>query len=388
MKIRVMIFVGLWIASLVLISCYGGTVSYGIFFGVTLIPVISWIYILYVYCRFRIFQRLQSRNVVCGQPMPYYFVLQNNDFCTYSGISLKMESAFSYVEDMPDDIEYELLPGGNFRFETRLVCKYRGEYDVGVTEIIVSDFFRLFRLHYKVPSRITALVLPKLVHLEALNSIADVTISLQKEAQTEKTERDILVRDYMVGDALKQIHWKASAREQKLKTRNLIGEDKQGISVFFDTKRYGKSMKEYLPIENKILETLLALGLFFAERNVPLSVYYSQNRMKTSRIEGINSFEAFYTETSAVMFDKHENVETLFEQLMMQGSILKSKMVVCIVHEINGHMITMAEELSSSGIITILYVVTDSNMEDYIRQSGDRMRIVAIPVEAELEGIL
>ena len=47
---------GLWLLSLVAISFYGGAVSYGFFFGLTLVPVVSAVYLLAVYLRFKIYQ--------------------------------------------------------------------------------------------------------------------------------------------------------------------------------------------------------------------------------------------------------------------------------------------------------------------------------------------
>ena len=247
---------------------------------------------------------------------------------------------------------------------------------------------RLIKLHYKVPSAINALVLPKLVRLTELNSIAEITAFMQNESQSEQAEPDVVVRDYVPGDPIKQIHWKATARELKLKTRTMIGEEKQGISMLFDTKRYDKDMKVYLPIENKILETVLALGLFFAEKSVPLSVYYGQNRLRQSRVEGINSFEAFYIETSGVVFDQEENMQELLLQAMQQGAIFNSKLVLCILHELNTEILNLTEKISMSGVTTVLYVITDEDIQEYVIHAGERKRIVVIPTEAELEDLL
>ena len=79
--------------------------------------------------------------------MPYYFVLPNETFYSFAGLSIRLFSGFSYVLDMPEDEEYELLPGDNYTYRTKLVCKYRGEYEVGVKEIILTDFLKLFRFH-------------------------------------------------------------------------------------------------------------------------------------------------------------------------------------------------------------------------------------------------
>ena len=388
MKWRRGLFFILWILSLVTISFYGGAISYGFFFGMTLIPVVSLVYLVFVYFQFRIYQEIESRTIICKQPMPYYFVLQNSEYYAFASISTRLFSGLSYVLEMPDDEEYELLPGDRYTCRTKLVCKYRGEYEVGVKEVIVTDFFRLFRLRYKIPSTIKALVYPRIIYKNELYSIQDMAVFQCHETPYMQTEPDVVVRDYIAGDALKRIHWKVTAREQKLKTRNLLGEEKQGIVFLYDTKRYSKNMYEYLPLENQILETVLSLGIFFAEKNTSFTVYYGQNGVRRNQVEGMNQYETFYQETSRVIFDEREKVTELLGQLIEQGVLLKSNAFIVVVHEMNDRFMGMLQMLSASGLSIMLYIVTDENMEQYIRQGNSRLKILAIPIEAELEELL
>lgn len=388
MKWRRSLFFILWILSLVAISFYGGAISYGFFFGLTLIPVVSLCYLILVYFRFRIYQEIESRTIICKQPMPYYFVLQNSEYYAFASISTRLFSGLSYVLEMPDDEEYELLPGDRYTCRTKLVCKYRGEYEVGVKEVIVTDFFRLFRLRYKLPSTIKALVYPRIIHKHELYSIQDMAAFQCHETPYRQTEPDVVVRDYIAGDALKRIHWKATAREQKLKTRNLLGEEKQGIAFLYDTKRYSKNMYEYLPLENQILETVLALGIFFAEKNTSFTVYYGQKGIQRKQVEGMKQYENFYQETSRVVFDDREDVTELLGRLIEQGVLLKSNAFIVIVHEMNDRLMGMLQMLSAGGLSIMLYLVTDGNAEQYIRQGSSRLKILALPIEAELEELL
>ena len=388
MKIRRGILLVSWLLSLICISFYGGTVSYGFFFGVTLIPVISLIYLVFVYFRFKIFQELGTRNVVCGEPVSYYFVLQNDDWFAFSGVSVRMFSDFSYVEEMPDELEYELLPGESFRYETRLVCKYRGEYEVGVREIVVSDFFGLFRLRYKITGTLKALVVPKLVKVNELKSISDVSALLQREALRMETELDALTRDYATGDSLKQIHWKAAAREQKLKVRNRIGEEKQGVSIVFDTNRCHKDNRVYLPVENKILELTIALGFFLAEKNISSRVYYRQRQLCNVLLEGIRSFDSFYQKMAGTIFSEEENTTDMISRIMEKGRLTDSLVVFFILHEINDEILLRTQPLLERGIITVFYVVTDASIESYCRQSNLNRRVIAVSPEGRTEEVL
>lgn len=384
MKIRKWILLGLWALSLTAISFFGGAVSYGLFWGVTLLPVISILYIICVYFRFKIYQEIESRNVVCGQPIPYFFVLRNEDRFAFSGISVRMFSSFSYVEELPENVEYELLPGDKFTYESKLVCKYRGEYEVGVKEVIVTDFLRLFRISYTLPGTIKALVLPRLIYLNELASIADLQALIHRES-IAGAEPDVTVRDYAEGDPLKLIHWKSTAREQKLKTRIRIGEEKQGIAFFCDTKRYSKDIRDYLPLENKILETLLALGLFFAQKDIGFSVYYSQNGLKKNQVQNSRDFEGFYQETAQITFSEEENTGELLIQAFERGILRGNRVFFCVLHEIDDIIMGIIERMTADGMIAVVYAITDQVQERYVKLSSERRKVIVIPVEAKLE---
>lgn len=388
MRMRRWILLVLWLLSLVAISFYGGAVSYGFFFGVTFVPVVAVVYLLCVYFRFKIYQKLESRNVVCGQPVPYFFVLQNDDHFAFTSVGVRLFSSFSFVEKLPDGMSYELLPGDNYTFETKLVCKYRGEYEVGVKEIVITDFLRLFQVSYRVPETIRALVLPKVVRLSELHCIADVQALLQRETYRAQTEPDVVVREYVPGDALKQIHWKVTARERKLKVRNRTGEEKAGIAILCDTKRYADDSREYLPLENKMLETLLALTVYFAQRNMACDISYGQRGMVRRHVEDLKDFDVFYRQMSGIDFSKEESVEMTGRQAMTGGVWQDCRILFFVLHVWSDALWEMAEQIAASGGIAVLCLVTDENMDAYLKLGSMRKRVVALPVEAELEGKL
>jgi len=388
LKIRRWILFGLWILSLIAISFYGGTISYGFFFAITLLPLISFAYLVLVYFFFRIYQKVESRDMVCGQQTPYFFILQNDGYYPFASVSVRLFSSFSYVEKMPENTEYELLHGDKYVFETKLTCKYRGEYEVGVKEVIVTDFFRLFQLHYRIPSTIRALVKPKITRITKLDSIGEMLGLLQKESVQADSEPDVVVRDYVAGDALKQISWKATAREQNIKVRKRIGEEKQGIVLLCDTKRYSNEMKEYLPLENKMLEIMAALGIFLAEKNMTFTAYYGQNSVISSRVEGLGEYEEYYESIAKINCSEREDVTRMMMELIERGILWNCKVLFCVLHELNKEIMRMTAQLSEAGLMVVLYVVTEEKYEDYIRQSSERRKIITIPVEAELEGRL
>ena len=388
LKTRRRIWLIIWILSIVTISNYGGPISYGFFFAVTLLPIISFVYLIFVFSFFKIYQKLDSRDVVCGKSTPYLFILRNEGYSPFASVSVKLFSFFSYVDNMNEDTEYELLHGDEYTFETKLVCKYRGEYEVGIREIEITDFLRLFRLRYKVPSTIRALVKPKITRLSYLNSVDSINSLSKKDYVQAQTEPDVLVRDYVVGDSIKHIAWKISAREQTLKVRKFVGEEKQGIVILGDTRRHSKDMKEYLPVESKILEVLSSLGMFLAENSVAYTTYYSQGNINSCTVESLSGYQEYYNKLDKVRFNQSECFEVVMKELLEKGVLWNSKIVFCVIQQMNDHIMDMVSKLSQAGITVVLYIVTEENYDEYVKQSNERRKIITIPVEGELEGIL
>lgn len=383
MRKRKMIWLLLWMLSLAGISFYGGAVSYGLFYALLLMPVVSFVYLLCVYFRFRIYQETESREMVCGQAMPYYFVLRNEDYFGFAGVRVRMFPDFSYVENLAEDTEYELLPGDEFLYRTQIVCRYRGEYEVGVREVILTDFFGIFRFRYPVIGTIRAIVRPKLLELDEIAGLSELAMDLQREDMFSRTEPDVVVRDYVRGDSPKRIHWKAVAREQILKVRKDTGEEKDGVRMLFDTRRYSRKMREYIPLESRMLEVLLALGMFFARRSVPVSAYYSHGEIRSCSAAGIRQFEAFYREMSDVCFDEAEDPLLLMERLQEREALADARVVIGIFHQWDQGMMELAEKISDQGAVFLAYVVTDEDLNSYIRQNTPGKKIIAVPIDAE-----
>ena len=391
MKVRRCVLGICWLLSLILISIYGGTVSYGIFFSLTLVPLISFLYILFVWIFHRIYQEIGSRNIVSGQSVPYYFVLKNESWFVFAGIKVFFFSDFSYVEELPEEIEYELLPGEQYKYETSFVCKYRGEYEVGIKEIVISDFWGLFRIKSAIRGAKKVIVAPKLIQLHELKSVMDISAMMQKD-NLQTTELDAVTREYAAGDAMKQVNWKATARMQKLMSRRPVGEEKRGVALLFDTKRYDKKPEVFLPIENKMLEIVLALALFMSKNNISLSFFYGQNDaqggLRQGRLNSVGDMDGFYEQIKKVHFDQNADMCSNLQKVFRDGLLMDKAVVFFVLHEMGDDILRLTYQLAENDTTVICYIVTDENIEEFCTMNDLGRRIIAITPEDELEEVL
>jgi uncharacterized protein (DUF58 family) len=388
MAIRRILWGILSIASIVCISTYGGIIAYSLFFFCLGLPLISALYLLYVHQRFHIYQEAATRNFICGQPTPYRFVLQNDDITAYTGIEVTLFEDFSQVEGLTDHKQFLLLPGEHEEITTRITCRYRGEYDVGVKALVISDFFGLFRLRYPMPSVIRAIVLPRVVTLPTLRSIPQLTAVRQMPHTREQTEIDPVVRDYRDGDPLHRIHWKASARAQTLKVRTEEGLRRQSIALFLDTRRISDRMTDYLPSENQVLEITIALLTHFLTQNMPLSLIW-EDRQLIRREAAIGAqFEPIYKELSHLSFQPNRQPEQTLSGLVQTGQFAEVKYLFLILQQITTSIYMLAEAMAQKSKTVILYIITTDDISAYTKQGGQRLQIIAIKPDQAVEDVL
>ena len=105
-------------------------------------------------------------------------------------------------------------------------------------------------------------------------------------------------------------------------------------------------------------------------------------------MEGIHEFDDFYYKVSEIQFGAEENLQHVLEHVMVWGELWSSGIVFCILHELTPAVMDITDWLIAGGIIVVIYVITDQEPMDYVRQGSLRKRIVVIPVEAGLEGRL
>lgn len=369
----------LWILSLIAISFYGGAVSYGFFIVLTLIPVISLLYLTLVILQFRIYQRLEGKAVIANRTSDFYFTLQNEGLMAFAGIRVLFYSTFSSIAGLSDETEYELLPKTGIRRQTKVVCKYRGEYDIGIKKIVARDFFRLFTITYHNREPLRVMVKPNIVQVAQLKSAAHV-LSAARESHANRHEPDVLVRDYASGDDIRFMHWNATAASGKLMVRERIGEQQQGIAVILNPKRQNQGIEDYLPVENKMLETVLALTLYFCKANIPVSVYCmtgiaggasggAAGGLTSGGLQGLSishvseqrQFDVFYEQMAGFAFDVRKEAAALYEQVIQSGEIFTKKSAFLVTHTFGEAEERFVSELSKGQLATMIYRVSKTH---------------------------
>ena len=382
MKVNRLIWLLLWLLSLKAISSYGGAVSYGFFYCMTLIPVFSLLYLIYCYCFLRIYQYTEGGSFIVNEAVPYRLRLINEYHLPFVGIKLKTFSTFSTVNDLSSKTDYEVVPGQGLELETTIVCHYRGEYEIGIKEVIVTDYFRLFSLHYKIMDSKRVTVNPQIVKLENLGKY-----QLSKKEAANKTDTmDIITREYIPSDDLRFINWNQSARIGSLMTRERIGEEGKGVTLIMDTCRYSEDSYKYLPVENKILELIIAIALFYSEKNSGVRELHVENGIKmVNYVQNSHQFELFYFMLSKICFDRDNAQKNLMELVVNDNELYCSDVVYMVLQHISDEVNAFVDKITEQNINVVIFLVSDSNDSKLNVKRSDLVEFVTVSPDGRLE---
>lgn len=360
----------LWVLSLVGISFRGGAVSYGFFAALTLVPIISLLYLFAVYILFHIYQKVEQRYASVNEPVRYHFSLVNECPLLFCGIRVNYFSSFSSIVGLDSETEYELQPNTRIEKETNLICKYRGEYEVGIKEIEIQDFFRLFRIKYKNKECVHAVVKPQLLKIERLGEIE--LSDAARNSERNKSELDVLSREYVAGDDRRLINWSQYARTNTLMTRNQIGTDHREIAIIMGTYRYSTSQHVFIPTENKMLETALAVSYYFSRNNISAAEYHYHQELVRLSVGKTSEFEEFYDRLSEVSFSQMNTHGLLCEEILRRTEILESSMVFLVVSLWDSDMEKLLNVFEENGLHTIICFISDDrkSIPDLSRHNG------------------
>ncbi|MBQ6215811.1 MAG: DUF58 domain-containing protein [Erysipelotrichaceae bacterium] len=378
----------LWILSLIFITVSGTQTAYGFFILLTMIPFLSLFYIFLVNHYFWIDQHINSHDLIANHRSDYRFVLQNDSFIPFSGIRVFFFPDYSSVSERDMRSEYELFFGGRIVKRDSLICHYRGEYHIGIKAVVIQDFFRLFSFTRDLKRPLFVRVKPDIIRLDDLRSNKE-TLNTLRENRFRRNVPDLLLRDYIPGDDLRFINWKVSAASQKLMMRQMNGEERQGIALIMDSCRYTEDPREYLPIENKILETVIALDLFFLQKAIPVTIYLEEETIKELSGDSLHSFETNYERLSAFRFSSAKRPAALCSGILSSNSLFNKAMVFLILGRMDPSYSSLIGLLRQRDLpLTVVVIGDRPDVALSQIQSGENTGFLFIKTDDDLREVL
>ena len=133
-----------------------------------------------------------------------------------------------------------IRPGGEARIAYRLPTHRRGMIKVGPLDLTLGDPLGLTKARLRAAEVTKLMVHPKLIELKPLVAIAghDPTAEQQpRRALANAGDEFFALRPYVVGDELKRVNWRATARTDELVVRQEERPKTGRVTVVLDSRR-------------------------------------------------------------------------------------------------------------------------------------------------------
>lgn len=280
---------------------------------------------------------------------------------------------------MPQEISIDAPPFVKKNYRSVARCPHRGNYEVGVTRIAVSDVFSLLefsRKSQKKPLRVEVYPRAAVVPCMRLKP-SDVGPEFRSSA-TEDNASPSDIRLWQDGDELKKVHWKLSLRKQELMVRTFEESARPDTLIIPDLSEITALSDQKLTMEDCICEAALSAAKAQLEEGFPVRMPLISRRPQELSEKTVIGIGGMTDALMRVKFDSpypYEQVLALMQQRMQRtgGCIL-------ITGKLSSQTVDMALKMQRSGVQVKLIWITDARRSDTLEML-ERMKMSGVIVE-------
>ncbi len=369
----------------VLSSIRGGTITYSLFYLTWGLPILSGLYLLYVFIRFKIYQSIERVSFVKGEKVPYSFEIANEDFITYAGVNVTFYDKLSKVSEVPAEKSYSLTPGQSYKWDTFLCANYKGEYGIGIKKAEITDFLHLFKLTYTFPKTLMVRVFPRIPYYEHLIIASEEYADSNNIRQNEEVFPDVELRKFVAGDSIRAVNWKASARAGELFTRKYMDEANPEVFLLTDFSHSGLNGEDKIILEDKIVEASLGIAYYLQQRHVTIKTIFCCVGIQTLSVYSRQGMDAFYEVCAGTPFNAEFNAEQLLSQV--PGIADGTTQIIIVTHTLSDSLMIKCDEIVKKGHPIDIVYIGDEDLKEKLNAT-DQFRVTQITSEQEVGDVL
>ena len=378
-NIRLLALYAFSLVIMYLAGIYFGNILHRLFLFFCLYPVFSLISLFIWYAGLDCEQSFSTNMPVKGERLDYRLIIFNRSFLPIPSVSIFFENISPSMNVKLSDYEATITAGRAHDRTYEISCPYRGEYTVGVKQVMVHDFFRLFTLKKKFkPEKFT--VFPRVVELDRFYPVATEVEGSGKDASAGLLPDPTLfqeLREYREGDSIRHIYWKKYASTGRPFLKEYEKTKKSGVRIYFDARKHSWHGINVLEQEDVSIEILVALVKYLLDRHIHTTVVAPGWQRGIFASQEAEMFDDFYQSTVSLQFADTMSPVTIYMEDRGMGN-LESQTVIFVTHILDPAIFALREHAQEQETIFIM------NAASYMEK--DLMEIDRIVGEARQYG--
>ncbi|RYD75171.1 MAG: DUF58 domain-containing protein [Sphingobacteriales bacterium] len=217
-------------------------------------------------------------------------------------------------------------------FAYQVMPTQRGEYLFGKVHLYFSSAIGLVTRRFSMPLEQTVSVYPSFMQMRKYQLVSQTTYlgeqgnqRLRKIGQSMEFEQ---IKDYVNGDDIRTINWKATARRGQLMVNNYVDEKSQQVYCIIDKGRLMKMPFKGLSLLDYAINTVLALTNVCLQKQDRVGLMGFSTKLSTliaadkKPVQRENILEALYKEQTAFQESDYEMLYMQVRHKIKQRSLL------------------------------------------------------------------
>lgn len=222
-------------------------------------------------------ERSDLSNCVRGTKIDFSVDLRNRSLLFYP-----LVEPYFYISDLfgTDDFVLSdivtLTPREHRTFEFDARFDHIGTYDAGLRRIRLQDLLGLFSNTIENENRYRVNVVPQIYDIEKMPVSRTAASESRKMTVVNPLDASEYagVREYVIGDPIKTIHWKLSARTTGYMTKVFENYSNTGICIIPDFHAPAYEPEDLMSIFDCVVETALSVGTYAVREGLESEIRY------------------------------------------------------------------------------------------------------------------
>jgi len=355
-SIAAVFLVSFWIPILFVIAWYLVTILAVLF--------ISDVYLLFNSKKGILARRILTQKFSNSDNNPIPITIKNN-------YNFKVE--VKVIDELPEQFQKRdfeqvstINPSNVWEFEYSVKPVERGEYYFGKLNVYVSTFLKIVSKKYQFQDNEMVAVYPSYIQMKKYEFLAMsnrlTEFGLKKIRRIGHTLEFEQIKNYIIGDDVRTINWKATAKRSQLMVNQYQDEKSQPIYAIIDTGRVMKMPFEELKLLDYSINAALAFsnialrkndkaGLLTFSKKVDTVVAASNKKTHLNTInEALYSISTQYSDSDygflyafikrkitqrslLILYTNFEHISSLKRQMPFLKAIAKQHLLVVVFFE-------------------------------------------------------
>lgn len=350
--------ISIYLFSLVILylaGVYLGSILYVIFIFYALLPVFSVTFLVYSYLSVDFQQIFSTVHPVKGEKVEYTLVLKNTALIPLVNLDVLFENVSPFGENIFEDFTTYIPANSVKERNNDIVCPYRGEYSLGVKELIIHDFLNFFALRKRI-NPVKFSVYPRILQIDGFAPVATEIEGTGKHV-SKGVMPDLTLfqelREYRDGDSIRHIYWKKYASTGRPYLKEYEKTKKTGVRIYFDARKREWRGVNALEQEDVSVEILVALVKFFLDRSIHTTIMATGANPYVFKGADYRDFQDFYKSTPKIHFTEGLSPIGILQADNNTG-LLESQTAVIISHVPDADIFSTGSTIREGHVILVM----------------------------------